>query len=122
MAPGSSACQWTRGRYPRVLSFMIDHLGELIARYGYLVVALFIFAEGIAIPFPTDTNLVTAAAFEAHGRLSLMAIFLISQAATSAGTSIAFLAGRRGGDFFERHSRKVNPAALARTRRFFDRH
>jgi membrane-associated protein len=101
---------------------MIGHLGELIARYGYLVVGLFIFAEGIAIPFPTDTTLVTASAFAAHGRLSIWMLFVISTAAASAGTTVAFLAGRRGGDFFERHSRRVNPAALVRTRRFFDRH
>ena len=101
---------------------MIGHLGELIARYGYLIVGLFIFSEGIAIPFPTDTTLVTAAAFAAHGRLSIGILFLISTAAASAGTTVAFLAGRRGGDFFERHSRKVNPVALVRTRRFFDRH
>jgi membrane-associated protein len=101
---------------------MIGHLGELIARYGYLVVGLFILGEGIAIPFPTDTTLVTAAAFAAHGRLSLVVIFLISTVAASAGTTIAFIVGRRGGDFFERHARKVNPAVLARTRLFFDRH
>jgi membrane-associated protein len=101
---------------------MISHLGELIARYGYVVVGLFIFAEGIAIPFPTDTTLVTASAFAAHGRLSIVLIFIVSTVAASAGTTIAFLAGRSGGDFFERHSRKVNPAVLARTRRFFDRH
>jgi membrane-associated protein len=101
---------------------MIGHLGELILRYGYLVVGLFIFAEGLAIPFPTDTTLVTASAFAAHGRLSILAIFLISTIATTAGTTIAFVAGRRGGDFFERHARRVSPAVLARTRGFFDRH
>jgi membrane protein DedA with SNARE-associated domain/membrane-associated phospholipid phosphatase len=101
---------------------MIGHLGELIARYGYLVVGLFILGEGIAIPFPTDTTLVTASAFAAHGRLSIVVIFLISTFAAAAGTTVAFVAGRRGGDFFERHARKVNPAVLARTRSFFDRH
>ncbi len=101
---------------------MIGHLGRLISDYGYLIVALFIFAEGIAIPFPTDTTLVTAAAFAAHGRLSLPVIILVSTVATSLGTSVAFLLGRRGGDFFEKHSKRVSPVVLARTRSFFDRH
>jgi membrane-associated protein len=101
---------------------MIGQLGELIARYGYLVVGLFILGEGLAIPFPTDTTLVTASAFAAHGRLSIVVIFLVSTIAASAGTTIAFVAGRQGGDFFERHARRVNPAVLARTRSFFDRH
>lgn len=98
------------------------HLAPLISQYGYLIVAAFIFFEGIAIPFPTDTTIVTAAAFAAHGRLSLWVIFLVSTAASSAGTTIAFLLGRRGGDFFEKHSKRVSPKVLARTQHFFERH
>ena len=101
---------------------MIDHLGHLIGEYGYLIIAAFIFLEGIAIPFPTDTTLVTAAAFAAHGRLSVALVFLVSTLAATGGTTVAFVLGRRGGTFFERHSRKVHPAVLARTRAFFDRH
>jgi undecaprenyl-diphosphatase len=101
---------------------MINHLGRLISDYGYLIIATFIFFEGIAIPFPTDTTLVTASAFAAHGRLSLVIVFLISTATATAGTTVAFVLGRRGGTFFERHSRKVSPAVLMRTRSFFDRH
>ncbi|HEX9484434.1 MAG TPA: VTT domain-containing protein [Gemmatimonadaceae bacterium] len=101
---------------------MVEHLGRLISDYGYWIVALFIFGEGMSIPFPTDTTLVTAAAFAARGRLSVEIVFLISTIATAAGTTIAFIAGRRGGEFFERHSRKMHPAVLTRTRGFFDRH
>lgn len=101
---------------------MIGHLGHLIGQYGYLIVAAFIFFEGIAIPFPTDATLITASAFAAHGRLSVPVIFVIASVCSAAGTTIAFLLGRRGGDFFEHHSRRVNPAILARTRTFFDRH
>lgn len=101
---------------------MTQHLGQLIADYGYLLVGMFIFLEGMAIPFPTDTTLVTAAAFAAHGRLSLALIFVVSTMTATAGTTLAFVAGRRGGTFFERHSRRVSPVALARTRGFFDRH
>jgi membrane-associated protein len=101
---------------------MIGHLGQLIGQYGYLIVAAFIFFEGIAIPFPTDATLITAAAFAARGRLSVPALFAIASTCSMAGTTVAFVLGRRGGDFFERHSRKVNPAILARTRSFFERH
>jgi undecaprenyl-diphosphatase len=101
---------------------MIGHLARLISDYGYLIVALFIFAEGMAIPFPSDTTLITAAAFAAHGRLSVIMVFLVSTASTTLGTSVAFLLGRRGGTFFERHSGRVSPLVLARTRGFFDRH
>ena len=101
---------------------MIRHIGQLIIDYGYLIVGVFIFFEGIAIPFPTDTTVITAAAFAAHGRLSLGILFLVSTLTAAAGTTVAFVAGRRGGTFFERHSRRVSPVVLARTRGFFDRH
>ncbi|MDB4892201.1 MAG: rane-associated phospholipid phosphatase [Gemmatimonadetes bacterium] len=101
---------------------MISHLGRLISDYGYLIVALFIFLEGMAIPFPTDTTLVTAAAFAAHGRLSMALLFIVSTVASTAGTTVAFIAGRRGGNFFDKHSKRVSPAVLERTRGFFDRH
>ena len=101
---------------------MIHHLGQLIVDYGYVIVGLFIFFEGIAIPFPTDTTVVTAAAFAAHGRLSLGVLFVVSTVAAAGGTTVAFIAGRRGGTFFDRHSKRVSPVVLARTRRFFDRH
>ena len=101
---------------------MMGHLGALVGHYGYLIVAVFIFFEGMAIPFPTDTTVVTAAAFAAHGRLSVGLLFLVSTIAAAGGTTVAFVAGRRGGNFFERHSRRVNPAVLTRTRAFFDRH
>lgn len=101
---------------------MIGHLSQLIGQYGYLIVAAFIFFEGIAIPFPTDATLVTAAAFAAHGRLSVPIIFAIASVCSTAGTTIAFVLGRRGGNFFEHHSAKVHPAILSRTRSFFDRH
>jgi undecaprenyl-diphosphatase len=101
---------------------MIHQLGRLISDYGYLIIAAFIFFEGLLIPFPTDTTVVTAAAFAARGHLSLAMIFLISTATATAGTTVAFVAGRRGGTFFAHHSRKVSPAVVARTRVFFDRH
>jgi membrane-associated protein len=101
---------------------MVAHLGRLIGEYGYLIVALFIFFEGIAIPFPTDSTLVTAAAFAARGRLSIAIIFVISTIAATAGTTIAFMLGRRGGAFFEVHAQRASTRALVRTRSFFDRH
>ncbi len=101
---------------------MTEHIGRLVANYGYLIVALFIAGEGLSIPFPTDTTLVTAAAFAAHGRLSLAVVFLVATASATLGSTAAFIIGRRGGDFFERHSSKVHPRVLTRTRAFFDRH
>ena len=57
-----------------------------------------------------------------RSRLSLAVLFLVSTLTAAGGTTVAFIAGRRGGTFFERHSRRVSPVVLARTRGFFDRH
>lgn len=100
----------------------MSQLAHLVGDYGYAIVALFVFFEGMMIPFPTDTTLVTASAFAARGGLSVGVVWLVSTIATTLGTTVAFWFGRRGGDVVERHSRRVNPAVLARTRSFFDRH
>src|SRR4029079_1818178 len=116
------ACPYTLSPSERQSLPMISHLGRLISDYGYLIIALFIFAEGMALPFPTDTTLVTAAAFAAHGRLSVVLLFIVSTVASTAGTTVAFIAGGRGGDFFDKHSKRVSPAVLERTRTLFNRH
>ncbi|HEY5060893.1 MAG TPA: hypothetical protein VII52_05115 [Gemmatimonadaceae bacterium] len=38
---------------------------HLLSRYGYSAVIVFFIAEGVGIPFPAETMLVTAAAFAA---------------------------------------------------------
>lgn len=103
---------------------MAAHLVALVARYGYAIIALFLFGEGVAIPFPTDTTVVTAAALAARGHLSLTLVFVVATLSTSAGTMAAFYLGRRGSTFLTRHAHGGGGAgaALARTRQFFDRH
>ena len=43
-------------------------LADLLGTYGYVIVALFLIAEGCGIPFPAETMLVTAAAWRATAR------------------------------------------------------
>jgi membrane protein DedA with SNARE-associated domain len=61
------------------------HLVGLVAHYGYALIALFLFGEGLAIPFPTDTTVVTASALAARGHLSLALVFVVSTLSTTAG-------------------------------------
>jgi membrane protein DedA with SNARE-associated domain len=44
-------------------------LAELLARYGYIFVALFMFVESIGIPIPGESDLITAAAVAGSGAL-----------------------------------------------------
>lgn len=100
---------------------MASHLVSLVAHYGYALIALFLFGEGLAIPFPTDTTVVTASAMAARGHLSLPLVFLVSTLSTAAGTNAAYYLGRRGSTFITRRAHGGG-AALARTRHFFQRH
>lgn len=103
---------------------MAAHLVALVSRYGYAILALFLFGEGLAIPFPTDTTVVTASALAARGHLSLALVFIVATLSTTAGTMTAFYLGRSGSTFLARHAHGGTGAgaALARTRQFFDHH
>lgn len=106
-----------------VRSIVAAHLVALVSRYGYAIIALFLFGEGVAIPFPSDTTVVTASALAARGHLSLVAVFIVSTLSTVAGTMAAFYLGRSGSTFLARHAHGGSTgAAIARTRQFFDRH
>ena len=100
---------------------MAAHLVGLVAHYGYALIALFLFGEGLAVPFPTDTTVVTASALAARGHLSLALVFLVSTLSTTAGTTAAFYLGRSGSTFITRHAHGGS-GALVRTRHFFERH
>jgi undecaprenyl-diphosphatase len=97
------------------------HLVGLVARYGYALIALCLFGEGVGIPFPTDTTVVTASALAARGHLSLVLVFIVATLSTSAGTSAAYYLGRRGSTFITRRAHG-GARALAYTRQFFERH
>jgi membrane protein DedA with SNARE-associated domain/membrane-associated phospholipid phosphatase len=97
------------------------HLVGLVAKYGYALIALFLFGEGLAIPFPTDTTVVTASALAARGHLSLILVFVVSTISTTAGTTAAFYLGRRGSNFLTKRAHG-GAGALGRAHRFFERH
>lgn len=58
--------------HPRtdVVHSLVAVIGELLHRYGYGAIIAFFVLEGTGIPVPSETLLVTAAAFAAHGTLS----------------------------------------------------
>lgn len=98
------------------------HITALLGRYGYGVLAVFVFGEGILVPFPADTMLITAAALAARGHLTAGLVFLVAASGTFAGTTCAYVAGLRGGSFVERHTRAVGARRLAWIRDAFSRH
>jgi len=104
-----------------VLSDILD----LVARYGYVVVALFVSAEGVGLPLPGETALVIAAALAAQGRLSLAGVIAAGALGSVLGGSGGYWLGRVAGPaVVERPPRwlRVAPAQVERARRFFERY
>ena len=104
---------------------MSDVLTELVSKYGYLVVALFLFLEGAGLPVPGETALVTAAAFAGRGTLSLIGVILAGCVGTVAGSSAGFWVGLRGGTALVARYGKwlgATPERMKRAHAFFARH
>src|SRR6185503_9726060 len=99
------------------------HITALLGRYGYWVVLLFVFGEGILVPFPADTMLITASAIAARGgQLRAGLVLVVAGLGSFAGTTCAYVAGLRGGSFVEHHTRAVGARRLDWIRRAFGRH
>jgi membrane protein DedA with SNARE-associated domain len=75
----------------------LAHLAPLLDRYGYAAVALLVLAEGLGIPTPAVTILVTAAVYAGAGHLNLAVLAVIAVAAASAGDNLGYIVGRKAG-------------------------
>jgi membrane protein DedA with SNARE-associated domain len=69
----------------------------VLDRYGYLAVFLTILVEGVGIPAPGQTLLITAALSAAHGKLSPVWVLILACLAALLGNSLGYLLGRWGG-------------------------
>jgi membrane protein DedA with SNARE-associated domain len=97
---------------------------DLLGSYGYVIVALFMIAEGCGIPFPAETMLVTAAAVASHGTLSIWGVGIAGALGGVVGGMAGYLIGAQGGlRLLRRYGKKVHidEARLTRSRRFFER-
>ncbi len=104
---------------------MLHALGGFIERYGYLAVFLFVTAEGVGIPLPGETALVTAAAFAATGSLSIWGVIAAASMGALVGGSGGYWIGRTGGrDLLARygHLVRMDDARLRRTEQYFAEH
>lgn len=99
-------------------------MGELLHRYGYGAIVAFFVLEGSGIPVPSETMLVTASAFAAHGALSQRFVLLAATVGGILGGHAGFAIGRFGGlPLVRRFGRlfRLDDDRLARARTFFAR-
>ena len=106
------------------------HLQWLVANYGawvYAILFAVIFCEtGLVVtPFlPGDSLLFVAGTVAAAGGMYVHDLFLVLAAASFLGDNTNYWIGRYAGPrvFARKGSRFLNPAHLARTQRFYDKH
>lgn len=104
---------------------MLEILTHLVERYGLFAVALLVTLEGIGLPLPGETAIVTAAAFAARGSLSAVGVAIAATLGTVLGGSAGYWIGRIGGrGLLVRHGHwiRLDAARLAHTEKYFARH
>lgn len=104
---------------------MSDVLGDLLGKYGYSLVAIFLFIETIGIPIPGETALVTAAAVAGRGTMNIVGVIIAAFLGTVAGSATGYWLGLRGGPaIIDRFGRtlRLDAPRLERAHAFFVRH
>jgi membrane protein DedA with SNARE-associated domain len=98
---------------------------HLVARYGYVVIALLVGAEGVGIPLPGETALLAGAALAARGDLSFAGVVLAAAVGVALGGMGGYGIGRTAGHaVVVRYGSwlGITSPRLNRAHRFFEEH
>ncbi len=106
--------------------FSTSTLTDLLDRFGYPLVSVFVAIESSGIPFPGETMLVTAAVYAGTGgHLSIGWIIVAAAAGAIIGDNLGYTVGRYGGrPLVTRYGKyvRLRPRHLDYAERFFERH
>src|ERR1043166_3049916 len=104
---------------------MSEQFGDLVARYGELLVAVLLFLEAIGIPVPGETALISASALAARGAMSMIGVVVAACIGTIGGGATGYWIGLPGGTaIIHRYGRALRIGAdrLAKAHAFFEKH
>ena len=105
---------------------MLHWVGHLIESYGYAIVVVLVLAEGVGLPLPGETALITAAAVAAQShRLTIIGVIIASFVGAAGGGVGGYWIGKTGGlQFLTKHGRflGITPRRIKRARTFFTEH
>jgi membrane protein DedA with SNARE-associated domain len=105
--------------------FTTSSLTQLLDRWGYPLVTLFVAVESSGIPFPGETMLVTAAVYAGSGHLSITGVIVAAALGAVIGDNLGYTAGRYAGRaLVMRYGRyvRLKEQHLEYAERFFQRH
>lgn len=105
---------------------MLHWVRHLIESYGYAIVVVLVLAEGVGLPLPGETALITAAAVAAQShRLSIVGVIIAAFVGAAGGGVGGYWIGKTGGlRFLTSHGRflGITPQRISRARKFFTEH
>jgi membrane protein DedA with SNARE-associated domain len=105
---------------------MLHWVRHLIENYGYAIVVVLVLAEGVGLPLPGETALITAAAVAAQShRLTIVGVIIASFVGAAGGGVGGYWIGMTSGlGVLTKHGRwlGVTPRRISRARSFFTEH
>jgi membrane protein DedA with SNARE-associated domain len=104
---------------------MLHFFAHVIEHYGYVAVALLVTMEGLGLPIPGETAVITAAAFAATGSLSAVGVAIAAVTGTVLGGTGGYWIGRwRGRALLERYAHwvRLDARKLVRAEAYFEKH
>jgi len=104
---------------------MLDPFAQFLENYGYLAIGVFVAIEGMGIPVSGGAAVVAAGTLAATGALNFAGAVLAATIGASAGSTISYWIGKRGGRaLVERygHFIRLDAQRLAKTESYYARH
>lgn len=80
-----------------MLAVAAPSFSGVLDSYGALAVFVFVVVENFGAPIPGETMLVAASAYAARGHLNIVLVVVACIAGVWLGSTLSYLAGRRGG-------------------------
>jgi membrane protein DedA with SNARE-associated domain len=100
------------------------NLDELVAHWGYGVIALVVILGNVGVPVPEETVLALGGYLAWQGKLRLSVVLVVGIVSAAAGDNLGYWLGRRHGqEAIERYARRWlgRSDLVERTRRFVAR-
>lgn len=104
---------------------MLELFSQFLADYGYLAIGILVLLEGLGVPLPGETAVMTTATFAARGALDIVGVAIATSIGTITCATISYWIGRSGGrEFLEKYGQWIwlDRKRLAKTERYYEKY